>query len=75
MQNITAAVTVLAEEAHVVNELPMPAWTVGIGAMVLFLLLLAATMSLRSVGLRHTTSDAVEHHGAGQAGHGHQGGH
>jgi hypothetical protein len=69
MQNITAAVTLLAEEAHVVNELPVPAWAVGVGSFVIFLLLLAATVSLRSVGLRHPApATEVDVHGA--AGHG-----
>jgi uncharacterized membrane protein len=61
--NTTTALTILAaEEAHVVNPLFMPAWVVGVGAFVLFLLMLAATMSLRSVGRRHAVPGADDYH-------------
>ncbi|WMY77185.1 hypothetical protein [Citricoccus sp. I39-566] len=70
MQNLTAALTVAAEEAHVVNELIAPAWVFGVGAFVLLLLLLAATMSLKSVSKRHPApaTDVDVHGAAGRGG-------
>ncbi|MGO1884711.1 MAG: hypothetical protein ACTH3G_05030 [Citricoccus sp.] len=70
MQNLTAAVTVAAEEAHVVNELLAPAWVFGVGAFVLLLLMLAATMSLGSVSKRlPVPATEVDVHGtAGRGG-------
>ncbi|MFC7402552.1 hypothetical protein [Citricoccus sp. GCM10030269] len=66
MQNITAAANVLAAETHhVVNELIAPAWVFGVGAFVVFLLLLLATMSLRSVSERlPAPTTAVDVHGS-----------
>ncbi|WP_413543397.1 hypothetical protein [Citricoccus nitrophenolicus] len=65
MQNLTAAVTVAAEEAHVVNELIAPDWVFGVGSFVLLLLMLAATMSLGSVSKRLPVPAAeVDVHGA-----------
>lgn len=65
MQNFTAAVTVAAEEAHVVNELIAPAWVIGVGAFALLMLMLLATMSLRSVSQRHPApATEVDVHGS-----------
>ncbi|QCU78263.1 hypothetical protein E7744_08825 [Citricoccus sp. SGAir0253] len=80
MNTITTAVTVLAAEGghHVVNELIFPAWVFGVGAFVLFLLLLAATMSLRSVSLRHDVPAHDDYHagrGYDERQHSHWGGH
>ncbi len=58
MLNVTAALTVAADEAHVVNELIAPDWTFGVGAFVIMLLMLAATMSISSVGKRHPAPTA-----------------
>lgn len=70
MQNLTAAVTVAAEEAHVVNELIAPAWVFGVGPFVLMLLMLAAIMSLRSVAHRHPApvTEVAAHGAAGRSG-------
>ncbi|VXB28296.1 hypothetical protein [Citricoccus sp. K5] len=71
MQNITAAVTVAAEEAHVVNELIAPDWVFGVGTFAILMLLLVATMSLRSVSQRHP-APATDVNVHGSAGHGGQ---
>lgn len=63
--------TVLAEDGHhIVNELPFPAWVFGWAIFAIFMFLLLATLSLRSVSQRHDDpSTDVAHHG-GSAGHG-----
>ena len=63
--------TVLAEGGHhIVNELPFPAWVFGVAIFAIFMFLLLATLSLRSVSQRHESpSTDVAHHG-GSAGHG-----
>ncbi|MGO1434422.1 MAG: hypothetical protein ACTJFR_05260 [Canibacter sp.] len=44
---------VLAAESHVVNELPFPAWTVGIILIVFFTVCALITFSFRDVANRH----------------------
>lgn len=70
MQNLTAAVTVAAEEAHVVNELIAPDWVFGVGTFVLMLVMLAVTMSLSSVSKRlpAPSTDVDVHGGTGRGG-------
>jgi hypothetical protein len=62
MNTITALTILAAEEAHVVNPLFLPASVIGVGSFLLFLLLLAATMSLRSVGKRHQVPGVGDYH-------------
>lgn len=44
---------VLAAEAHVVNELPFPAFTVGIICMAIFTVSALVTFAFRDVANRH----------------------
>jgi hypothetical protein len=62
MNTITALTILAAEEAHVVNPLFLPASVIGVGSFLFFLLLLAATMSLRSVGKRHEVPGVDDYH-------------
>ncbi len=78
MNTITALTILAAEEAHVVNPLFLPAPVIGVGSFLFFLLLLAATMSLRSVHKRHPVPGADDYHrgrGYEEREHGHWGTH
>ena len=71
MLNVTAALTIAAEEAHVVNELAAPTWVFGVVAFAIMLVMLFATMSLSSVGKRHPapTTEVDVRGAAGRTGH------
>jgi hypothetical protein len=62
MNTITALTILAAEEHHVVNPLFLPAPVIGVGSFVLFLLMLAAVMGLRSVGKRHEVPGVDDYH-------------
>lgn len=71
---LNSAIVLAAEGHHVVNELPIPPVWYGIITFAVLMTLLAAIMSMRSVGIRPSEPGDELVHGNEAHGHGsHQG--
>lgn len=70
LNTFTTLSTIVADGGHeIVNELPVPAWVFGVAVFLILMFLLLATLSLKSVALRHddpvsTDVDTTGGHGS-----------